>query len=126
MPQHGKPYGKLGVEYLFPVSEVWRGAVRGGYKTLTVGDLGPLTGLAGGIGLLGKNFNVDFAFQPMAVLGEIFRISLGYRFNPAAPARRKPARKVAPPPQRRFEYVPIKGVEAEPVDDAPKTKRPRY
>lgn len=126
VPQHGKPYGKVGLEYLFPVSEVWRGAVRGGYKTLTVGDLGPLTGLSGGIGLQGRAFTADFAFQPMAVLGEIFRISLGWRFSPPAPARRKPARRVAPPPQRRFEYVPIKGVEAEPVDDAPKTKRPRY
>jgi hypothetical protein len=125
IPRHGKPYGKLGVEYGFPVSEAWRGAVRGGYKTLTAADLGPLTGLSGGIGLEGKAFHVDFAFQPMAVLGEVFRISMGWKFNPPA-ARRRPTRRVAPPPQRRFEYVPMKdAVEVEPAD-APKTKRPRY
>lgn len=127
VPQHGKPYAKLGMEYVFPVSQGWRGALRGGYKTLTAGDLGPLTGLAGGIGLAGRAFNVDFAFQPMAVLGEVFRASFGWKFNPPAPVRRKPARRVAPPPQRRFEYSPVKGVEAEPVNDAPKRPaRPRY
>lgn len=124
IPRHGKPYAKVGVEYLFPVTEAWRGAVRGGYKTLTAPYLGPLTGLTGGVGMENKAFHLDFAFQPMAVLGEVFRVSLGWKFNPPAP-RRRPTRKVAPPPQRRFEYSPIKGVEAEPVE-APKTKRPRY
>ncbi|TBR22622.1 hypothetical protein EPO15_07685, partial [bacterium] len=93
IPQFGKPYAKLGAEYVFPVSEGWRGAARGGYKTLTAADLGPLTGLSGGIGLIGRALTVDFAFQPMAVLGEAFRVSLGYKFNPPAPARRKPGRK---------------------------------
>lgn len=126
VPQHGKPYGKLGVEYSLPVTEGWRGALRAGYKTLTAADLGPLTGLSGGIGLEGKALTVDFAFQPMAVLGEVFRFSLGWKFNPPAP-RRRPSKRVAPPPQRRFEYVPVKGVEVEPVEE-PKRRpaRPRY
>lgn len=126
VPQHGKPYAKLGVEYSFPVNELWRAAVRGGYKSLTAPDLGPLTGLAGGIGLENRAVTVDFAFQPMGVLGELFRASVGWRFNAPEPRRRKPSRRVAPPPQRRFEYAPVKGVEVEPVEEPKKPRRPRY
>ncbi|MBI3298669.1 MAG: hypothetical protein HYZ75_10930 [Elusimicrobia bacterium] len=118
IPSYGKPYGKLGFEWSFPAADGWRFALRGGYKTLTAVDLGPLSGLAGGIGLAGRRLSVDFAFQPMAALGEVYRASLGWRFD-AAVYKGRPSRVR----QRRGAREPVRGpsgaVRVEPV-------RPRY
>ncbi|MDE2293534.1 MAG: hypothetical protein KGL53_15745 [Elusimicrobia bacterium] len=88
-PAQGKPYGKLGVEYSMPVQDVWRVALRAGYKSLTAPDLGPLSGLSGGVGLAVGGLSVDLAFQPMAVLGEVFRGSISWRFDRSLPRRRR-------------------------------------
>jgi hypothetical protein len=80
VPYYGDPYGKLGVEYSFSMrGERWA-AVRIGYKSLSATDLGPLTGVTGGIGFGAKRLAVDFSFQPMDELGATFRGSVGWRF----------------------------------------------
>lgn len=116
-PAHGLPYGKVGIEYSFPVADKWRFALRAGYKSLTAVDLGPLSGLTGGIGFEGRRLRVDFAFQPMAVLGEVYRASFGWRFDPAAPRIRRTKRidgriynRRPPParPEKAIEVVPVK------------------
>lgn len=80
VPYHGDPVGKLGVEYSVRVGDDYGAAVRAGYKSLTAADLGPLTGLTGGVGLRIRRMTFDVGFQPMAVLGEVFRGTVGYRF----------------------------------------------
>jgi hypothetical protein len=80
LPYYGRPYGKIGVEYTFPISLENSAAVRFGYKSASAPDLNPLTGLTGGIGMRVRRVTVDFGFQPMAELGEVYRIGLGYRF----------------------------------------------
>ena len=81
VPAQGKPYGKLGLEYSLPVAGDWRASIRAGYKSLAAYDLGPLAGLAGGVGFSGSCLSVDFAFTPMGALGEVFRGSFGWRFE---------------------------------------------
>ena len=80
IPYYGPPFGKLGVEYAFPVAPHVQAALRGGYKTVTGTDLNPLTGLTGGFGARWHALDVDLAYQPMAELGAIYRMSLGYRW----------------------------------------------
>jgi len=80
LPYYGNPFGKLGLEYSFPLGENVGGAIRAGYHSLPATDLSPLAGVSGGIGLKIHRLDVDAAFQPMAELGETFRISIGYRF----------------------------------------------
>lgn len=133
IPLYGKPYGKLGFEYSFPVVETWRFAVRAGYKTLAATDLGPLSGLAGGIGMQGRQLSVDFAFSPMAALGESFRGSLGWSFDPPG-FQSRPVKRSS----QRGGRTPIRGpsgaIRAEPVErpdrkEATPAKvkgRPRY
>ncbi|MBI5597171.1 MAG: hypothetical protein HY928_13850 [Elusimicrobia bacterium] len=115
IPAHGLPYGKVGFEYSFPVADKWRFALRGGYKSLTAPDLGPLSGLAGGIGLLGKRFTVDFAFQPMAVLGEVYRASFGWRFDVPETRRRVKKRIDGRIWNRPAPAQPEKAIEVEPL-----------
>jgi len=80
VPYYGKPYGKLGFEYSMNVrGETWA-AVRTGYKSLTAFDLGPMTGITGGIGFGNRRLAVDFAFQPMDALGATMRASVAWRF----------------------------------------------
>ena len=80
LPYYGNPFAKFGLEYTFPVTLEAVGSVRFGYKTLSAGDLGALSGLTGGVGLRVRRFNVDFSFQQQAELGEAYRIGLGWRF----------------------------------------------
>jgi hypothetical protein len=79
-PVHGRLQGKAGLEWTLPAGERSSVAFRFGYKTQGAIDLGAIAGLTGGIGIGVRRFTADFAFQPMAQLGEVYRISLGYRF----------------------------------------------
>ena len=54
--------------------------VRGGFKSLTAAELNVLAGLTYGMGVTYRKTQVDFAFQPVAHLGQVFRIGLGFRF----------------------------------------------
>jgi hypothetical protein len=80
LPVYGNPAFKLGAEYEWPVGDFTRVAVRGGYRTQTVYDLSPLSGITFGVGGQYKKFTADFGFQPMAELGNVFRMTLGFRW----------------------------------------------
>ncbi len=80
LPYYGNPYAKLGAEYEWPIGDFTRVAVRAGYKTQTVSDLGFVSGITFGLGTQYKKFSADFGFQPMAELGEAFRMTIGLRW----------------------------------------------
>ncbi|HAM35893.1 MAG TPA: hypothetical protein DEB40_08360 [Elusimicrobia bacterium] len=80
LPYYGNPYGKAGVEYRRYFSPGMSAALRLGYKTLTATDLNPITGITGGIGIGYKKYTLDFGFQPMADLGETYRMSISARW----------------------------------------------
>lgn len=80
LPYYGNPYGKLGVEYSKPVADAAEVAIRGGYKTLALTDLSPVSGLTFGIGGRYGRFSADFGFEPMAELGQVYRFTLGMRW----------------------------------------------
>lgn len=80
VPLHARVHGKAGLEWAFPAGDLTTVALRAGYKSLAVPDLGALAGLTGGVGVGLRRFSADFAFQPMAELGEVYRLSLGWKF----------------------------------------------
>jgi len=55
-------------------------ALRAGYKTNRLNDLGALSGLCVGFGLKWSNYAADFAFTPYGELSNCFRLSLGMVF----------------------------------------------
>lgn len=80
LPYAGNPYAKLGFEARRLVSQGLWAAGRLGFSSRTVPDLGAMSGLTAGVGLRAGGFSFDAAFQPMAVLGESFRLGAGWRF----------------------------------------------
>ncbi len=80
MPYAGNGYGKLGVELTHRVAEGSSASLRLGYNSRTAADVGPISGLGVGVGLQIGGFKFDAAFQPMAVLGQTFRIGVGWKF----------------------------------------------
>lgn len=80
VPYAGDPYGKLGIEASRAVSERAGVALRLGYTSRPVASLGPIAGVTAGMGLRVSGFSFDVAFQPMAVMGQSFRLSVGWRF----------------------------------------------
>jgi len=79
-PYAGNVYGKLGFEATKKVAEDSFAAMRVGYNSESAADLGPMTGLTVGVGLKVSKFSFDAAFQPMASLGETFRLGVGWQF----------------------------------------------
>ncbi len=79
-PYAGNVYGKLGVEATKRISAGTSAAMRLGYTSVSVADLGFLSGLTAGVGLKVGKFSFDAAFQPMAALGDTFRIGVGWKF----------------------------------------------
>jgi hypothetical protein len=79
-PYAGNVYGKLGVEMTKTISDGTNAALRLGYTSESVADLGYLSGLTAGIGLKVGKFSFDAAFQPMALLGQSFRLGVGWKF----------------------------------------------
>lgn len=79
-PLHGRIHAKAGLEWNIPAAERSQVSLRLGYKTQGAVDLGAIAGVTGGVGVGLRRFTADFAFQPMAQLGEVYRMSLGYRF----------------------------------------------
>ncbi len=79
-PYAGNIYGKIGVEATKKISEGSSAAMRVGYTSVSAVDLGVLSGLTAGVGLKVGKFSFDAAFQPMALLGESFRLGVGWKF----------------------------------------------
>jgi hypothetical protein len=87
-PIDNTPYGAVGAEYSMDVSPEIKAAMRAGYNSLTVGDLQAVAGMSIGVGLKVSDFSFDYAFTPMAVLGnEVQRFSISYNL-PAKASRR--------------------------------------
>lgn len=79
-PYAGNVYAALGVEATKTISEGTSAALRLGYTSQSVVDLGYLSGLTAGVGLAIGKFSFDAAFQPMSLLGESFRLGVGWKF----------------------------------------------
>ncbi|HAH05930.1 MAG TPA: hypothetical protein DCM05_05260 [Elusimicrobia bacterium] len=128
-PYYGAPYAKLGFELPLPVGETARAAFRLGFKTLSATDLGALTGLTFGLGLGRGGGSFDFAFQPMAELGEVYRFSLGWKFGPVEerPARSRGDHWDAPKPLRPTVREEPEPEPARPAyrEAPPKEKKPK-
>ncbi len=80
MPYFGNPYAKVGIEYSKPVTRDVVVAMRAGFKTLTVSDLNAFSGVTCGLGLQYRKLSVDFGFEPMADLGEMYRFTAGWKW----------------------------------------------
>lgn len=80
IPYHGNPYAKLGLEYSWPATDAVTVSVRGGFKSQAVYDLGPLAGVAIGAGARWRRLSADLGFQPVAELGQVYHLSLAWRF----------------------------------------------
>lgn len=79
-PYAGNVYGKLGVEATKNISEGASAAMRLGFTSVSAVDLGVLSGATAGVGLKVGRFAFDAAFQPMALLGQSFRVGVGWKF----------------------------------------------
>lgn len=79
-PYAGNVYGKIGFEATKSISDGTSAAMRVGYTSVSAADLGPLSGVTAGVGLKVGQFSFDAAFQPMALLGESFRLGVGWTF----------------------------------------------
>ena len=79
-PYAGNIYGKVGCEATKTLSPDTSAAARLGYTSVSSADLGLLSGLTAGVGLKVAKFSFDAAFQPMAALGESFRLGVGWKF----------------------------------------------
>ncbi|MFA5138091.1 MAG: hypothetical protein WC728_02575 [Elusimicrobiota bacterium] len=107
-PAYGEPSGNLGGEYTTRLGEDAGASFRFGYKTLTVKDLGPMSGFTVGLGLRLRRLSVDFGFQPAAALGQTFRMGASWRFlgiRDPLELRREP-RKKSPWSDRPWERSP--------------------
>lgn len=80
LPQYGRGYGKAGLEWMVPAGEEASASFRVGFNSRAVPDLGAVSGLTSGAGIVYKRFAFDFGFQPMAELGEAYRMSVAWKF----------------------------------------------
>ncbi|MBI5210884.1 MAG: hypothetical protein HY927_13015 [Elusimicrobia bacterium] len=80
LPFYGPPDGKLGVEYSMPLATNASIGFRLGFKTRTVGDIDPLSAFTAGVGVGVRSMTLDFGAQPAGVLGETYKVGLGYKF----------------------------------------------
>lgn len=80
LPYYGDPALRLGAEFSLNAGETTRLFFRAGYKTVSARHLNAASGATVGVGFVVRRFGADFAFQPMAELGNALRMSLHYRF----------------------------------------------
>ena len=80
-PYYGATNAKFGFEYRAAMSGNSAYALRAGYKTLPAYDLNVLSGITIGGGFELNRFSFDFGFEPMGGLGQVYRFSLGYRWQ---------------------------------------------
>ncbi len=80
VPYAGNPYAKFGVEYYRALGGGSWGGLRLGYTSQPAVDLGALAGLTAGVGFRINRFLFDIGFEPMSYLGDMYRLSAGWRF----------------------------------------------
>ncbi len=79
-PRDDEPFLRLGGEWRLQAGSRSLVLLRGGYRTETAGGLGALSGLSLGLGVGLGRWSSDFSFIPYGILGESYRLSLGFRF----------------------------------------------
>jgi hypothetical protein len=77
LPYYGNPSAKIGLEYTSARGSEFSFSVRAGYKSLQAVDLGPLAGATFGAGVRYRRFMTDFGLEPMAGLGQAYRLTIG-------------------------------------------------
>lgn len=81
LPYHGRAAAGLGFEYSRHSRDAGtRLAWRAGYNTNAAYDQSVIAGLSAGLGFQVGALSVDFGFQPFDALGDLYRMSLGWRF----------------------------------------------
>lgn len=81
LPYYGRPSAGLGFEYSRHSRDAGtRLAWRAGYNTNAAYDQSPVAGLSAGLGFQVGALSADFGFQPYDALGDLYRMSLGWRF----------------------------------------------
>lgn len=82
------PHGALGMEYSWAPARGIKAAMRGGFNSLTLDDLGAHTGFTAGMGLALSDLSFDYAFVPFGALGDaLHRFSVSWNL-PAKTSRR--------------------------------------
>lgn len=74
------PFLAMGTELTLPVYEDLEFALRGGFNTRAISDLGGMRNIAAGAGVRYTNYRLDYAFSPFGDLGTVHRISAGIVF----------------------------------------------
>jgi hypothetical protein len=79
-PEQNIVYGAAGVEYAIPIDQTIKVALRGGINTMNIesSDLGPVSMFSGGVGFSAGDVSFDYAFVPMAFLGNVSYLSLNF------------------------------------------------
>ena len=84
LPVDNSPYAAIGSEYLWPMGRDWNMAARAGYNSQNAGDQNGFSGLSFGLGMNFQSISIDYALVPLGDLGLTHRISVSFRFLPAA------------------------------------------
>lgn len=88
LPINNTMHGALGAEYTWTVARNLKAALRGGFNSLTVEDLGVLSTPSGGFGVVVGDLSFDYAFSPLGVLGDqLHRFSISFNL-PSKASRR--------------------------------------
>lgn len=79
-PEQNLIYGALGAEYAIDIGDGLKVSLRGGLNTMTMesSDLGPVSMFSGGVGFSAGDVSFDYAFVPMAFLGDVSYLSLSF------------------------------------------------
>lgn len=87
-PLHSAVQARAGFEGRRPISSGAALALRGGFNTRGVAELGLLGGFSAGAGVAFERAYWDLSFQDRRELGRVFHFTFGWRFRPAAPRER--------------------------------------
>lgn len=90
LPSNNVVHGAAGLEYTLEIDRNIKGAVRGGFNSLTLESLGGASTASGGMGLKVGDLSFDYAFAPFGVLGEaVHRFSVSYNLPAKVSSRRR-------------------------------------
>jgi hypothetical protein len=79
-PKSSEPFLAAGMEYLIELGKNSKLYARGGYNTIST-DTGETNGFSAGFGLGINDWNFDYAFKTLGVLGNTHHISVGFKWN---------------------------------------------
>lgn len=79
-PRNNSPHAAFGVERRASLRGTWRGALRAGFNTRSMGDVDGFAGPSFGLGIGHGNLGVDYAFVPLGGIGASHLLSLAVSF----------------------------------------------